>query len=81
MYDYDANAIFGEPIKDCVSATLQKAFLNLFQKIKLKEYNPTIIRLDNEISREHLNLLENLDLKVQLVPPYKHRQNLAERAI
>ena len=64
MYDYDANAIFGQLIKDRVSTTLQNLFLLLFQKIKLKGYKPSIIRLDNEISKEHFNLLENLDLKI-----------------
>ena len=81
LYDCDANAILGEPIPDRTSKTLQKAFLVMFNKIKLKGYKPSVIRLDNEISKEHLSLLEQVGLKVQLVPPYEHRQNLAERAI
>ena len=81
LYDYDANAIIGEPIPDRTTTTLQKAFLVLFNKIKLKGYKPSVIRLDNEISKDHLSLLEHVGLKVQLIPPYEHRQNLAERAI
>ena len=81
MHNHDANATFREPIKDEVSATLQKAFLKLFHKIKLKGHKPNIIRLDNDTLREHLSLLENLDLKVKLVPLCEHQQNLSKRAI
>ena len=78
MCDYDANAIFSELIPDYKSPTLQKAFLKLFQKINLKGYKLSIIWLDNEIFKEYFALLENLELKVQLVPLYKYHQNLAE---
>jgi len=81
IYDYDANAILAEPIPNRLSITLQKAFTKLFHQILLKGYKPTIIRIDNEVSKDHLALLEQQELKVQLVPPYNHRQNLAERAI
>ena len=81
LCDYDANAILAEPIPNRKSPTLQQAFKRLFEQISLKNYAPTIIRLDNEISKEHLALLEQQGLKVQLVPPHNHRQNLAERAI
>ena len=70
-----------QPIPDRKSLTLQKAFLTLFSKINLKGYKISIIHLDNEIFKDHLNLLEEVGLKVQLVPPYEHRQNLVERAI
>ena len=81
MYDYNANAIMAQPISDRKSLMLQKAFLTLFNKINLNGYKPSIIHLDNEISKDYLNLLEEVGLKVQLVPPYEHRQNLAEQAI
>ena len=81
IYDYNANAILAQPIPDRKSLTLQKAFLTLFSKINLKGYKISIIYLDNEIFKDHLNLLEEVGLKVQLVPPYEHWQNLAEQAI
>ena len=56
MYDYDANAIIAQPIPDRKSLMLQKAFLTLFNKINLKRYKLSIIHLDNEISKDHLNL-------------------------
>ena len=80
LCDYDANAIIGEHIPDRKTTTLQKAFLVLFNKIKLKFFKPSIIHLDNEISKDQLSLLEQKGLKVQLVPPHEHRQNLSERA-
>ena len=87
MYDYDANAILGAAIPDRKTESLQSAFLKLFNTIKQKGYQPTLIRLDNEISHEHMHLLENkLHFKVQLVPhiitgkilqkgQYKHTRN------
>ena len=39
------------------------------------------MQLDNEVSEECLNMLEEQALKVQLVSPCNHRKNLAERAI
>ena len=47
MCDYDANTIFGEATPDRKSVTLQKAFLRMLQKLKLKGCSPSIIRLDN----------------------------------
>ena len=47
----------------------------------MKGHKPTIIRLDNEISKECFLLLEILGLKGQLVRPHEHRQNLAKWAI
>ena len=70
LYNYNANAIIGKPIPDRKSPILQKAFFVLFNKIKLKGYKPSIICLDNEISKEHLTLLEQVSLKVQLMLPY-----------
>jgi len=58
LCDYNVNTIIVELILDRKSPTLQKAFINLFNQIKLKNYTPTIIKLDNEISKEHLALLE-----------------------
>ena len=80
LYDYDANAIIGEPIPDRKTTTLQKSFLVLFNKIKVKGYKPSIICLDNKMSKDHLSLLEQKRLKLQLVLPYEHRQNLSEGA-
>ena len=39
------------------------------------------MRLDNEVSEEHLSMLEEQMLKVQLVSPCNHRKNLAKCAI
>ena len=64
LYNYNTNAIIGKPISDRKSSTLQKAFLVLFRKIKLKGYKPSMIRLDNKISKNHLTLLEQVSLKV-----------------
>ena len=46
-----------------------------------KPHKPTNMRLCNEVSEEHLNMLKYQGLTVQLVLPCHHRQNLAEYAI
>jgi hypothetical protein len=37
--------------------------------------------LDNEISKEYREAIEERGIAVELVPPDNHRRNLAERAI
>ena len=39
------------------------------------------MRLDNELSEEHLNMMEYQRISVQLVPPCNYRTNLADRAM
>ena len=58
MCDYDANAIIAESIPSRKSLILQKAFLTLFNKIKLKGCKLNIIRLDNGTSKDYLNFLK-----------------------
>ena len=72
LYDYNVNTILVALIIDRKSHMLQKAFISLFHQVKQKGYAPTIIHLDNKLSYKYLNLIENLDLKVQLVLLYNY---------
>ena len=65
--------IIAKPIPDRKSNTLQKAFLTLYNTKSQNSYKPTIIRLDNEVLGEYLNLLEEVKLNVQLISAYNHR--------
>jgi hypothetical protein len=69
LYDYDSNAILAQPIKNRTAPELLKAFQFMEEE------------LDNEASKLLKNYLYQQDITFQLVPPYSHRRNAAERAI
>ena len=50
----------------------------LFQRA---EEVPTIYILDNEISQDLIDIFEQQNIDYQLVTPYKHQNNIVERAI
>ena len=81
LCDYDENAILAELRPNRKTETLKENTLKLLAQVMKKGYKPNNMRLDNEVSEEHLNMLEEQVLTVKLVPPCNHRQNLAERAM
>jgi hypothetical protein len=81
LYDYDSNAILAQPIKDRTSPELLKAFQFMEQELVARALKPKLIKLDNEASKLLKDYLHQQDITFQLVPPYCHRQNSAERAI
>jgi hypothetical protein len=46
-----------------------------------KGLKPKLMKLDNEVSKWLKTYLHQQYITLQLVPPYSHRQNSAERAI
>jgi hypothetical protein len=76
LYDYDSNVILAQPIKDRKAPELLKAFQVIEQELVARGLKPKLMKLDNEASK-----LVKTYLHHQLVPPYSHRQNSAERAI
>jgi hypothetical protein len=81
LYDYDNNAILAQPIKDRTAPELLKAFQVMEQELVARGLKPKLMKLDNEASKLLKTYLHQQDITFQLVPPYSHRQNLAERAI
>jgi hypothetical protein len=81
LYDYDSNAIFATPTKYRTSPDLWKAFLAMEQELVARGLKPKLMKLDNGASKLLKCYLYHQDTVFQLVPPYSHRRNSAERAI
>jgi hypothetical protein len=81
LYDYDSNAILAQPIKDRTAPELLKAFQVMEQELMARCLKPKLMKLDNEASKLLKTYLHQQDITFQLVPPYSHRRNSAERAI
>jgi hypothetical protein len=81
LYDYDSNAILAQPIKDCTAPELLKAFQVMEQELVARGLKPKLMKLDNEASKLLKYYLHQQDITFQLVPPYSHRRNSAEREI
>jgi hypothetical protein len=81
LYEYDKNAILAEPIKNRTSPELPREFQAMEKKLTARELRPKLMKLDNEASQFLKSYLHNNNIAFQLVPPYSHRRNSAERAI
>jgi hypothetical protein len=81
LYDYDSNAILAQPIKDRTAPELLKAFQVMEQALLARGLKPKLMKLDNEASKLLKTYLHQQNITFQLVPPYSHRRNSAERAI
>ena len=80
-YHYDANLIYGKAIKNRKAPTLTAAWEALNAMFLKAGAAPNTYIMDNEISQEFVQALIDNKTTYQLVPPYTHRRNLAERAI
>jgi hypothetical protein len=81
LYDYDSNAILAQPIKDRTTPELLRAFQVMEHELVARGLTPKLMKLDNEASKLLKTYLHQQNITFQLVPPYSHRQNSAERAI
>ena len=80
-YNYDANAILCEPLKNRTGETISKAWTTCFNRLTKNGHNTELFILDNEISPEVKSAMDKAQVNYQLVPPGIHRRNAAERAI
>jgi hypothetical protein len=81
LYDHDSYAILAKPIKDRTAPELLKAFQFMEQELVARGLKPKLMKLDNEASKMLKHYLYQQYIAFQLVPPYIHRRNSAERAI
>jgi hypothetical protein len=81
LYDYDSNAIMAQPIKDRTAPELLRAFQVMEQELVAHGLKQKLMKLDNEASKLLKMYLHQQNITFQLVPPYSHRRNAAERAI
>jgi hypothetical protein len=80
-YVFDCNYVKVVPVKSRSSSEWVKSYEQIHQELTYKGFKPTIQTLDNEASAALKNFFTTNDVKYQLVPPYCHCRNAAERAI
>ena len=81
LYDYDSNTIDAEPIPNRLGLTIKRACQKLLAKLHAKGLQTKLYTLDNEASRLLRDFLTSEGAIPQLVAPYVHRRNAAERSI
>ena len=81
VYDYDSTAILAEPLKNRSEQEILRAYSKLHQHLTDRGLKPQLQKLDNECSNALKQFMRTASVEFQLVPPYDHRQNAAERAI
>jgi len=81
-YVYDTNTILYRPLKSKTAEELQSTYDELYSYLTKRGCKPTFHRVDNELSHDTQQLLEQtFGAIVEIVPPQCHRRNAAERAI
>ena len=80
-YHYDGNYIHGMPLKDRRGQSITEAWSELNAIFKKAGVAPEMYVLDNETSSELMQAFDDESITYQLVTPYKHRNNHAERAM
>jgi hypothetical protein len=81
VYDYDSNAILVEPMRSRTGPCILATFQIIHARLVAAGLRPQLQRLDNECSEALKSFLRDETIDFQLVPPYIHRRNAAERAI
>ena len=81
VYVQDANAILAVPIKNQNGLTLVEVYNTIYKKLTLAGLKPVVQICNNECPESFEKFLKQQDISLQLVPPYDHRTNPAEKAI
>ena len=81
LYDYDSNAILTEPLTSRNKRKLIRATRVLHAYLSDHGLTPQYQIMDNDCPGGLKTFLREASVKFQLVPPYLHRTNSAERAI
>jgi hypothetical protein len=81
VYSFDCNYIKPVAMKSKSSSEWLKAFGEIFQDLKSHGFKPKLQTVDNEASATLKSYFTENAMTYQVVPPYCHRRNAAERAI
>jgi hypothetical protein len=81
VYDYNSTAILVEPIKNQCKQEILRTYSKLHKYLMDRQLKPQLPKLDNKCSAALKQFMRTAKVDFQLVPPYHHRQNAAERAI
>ena len=77
----DSNTIHVRAIPNKETKSIISAFKSVYQDLVQAGCKPKLQKYDNECSTALKEYLNDEQTKVELVPPYDHRRNKAERAI
>jgi hypothetical protein len=80
-YSYDANYIRPTAMKSKSGVEWVRTFGVVFEEMTSKGFKPKLQTMDNEASAALKEYFTEKEMNYQLVPPYCHRTNAAERAI
>ena len=81
VYIHDANAILSVPLKNRAKTSLINAYNKVNDVFTACGIQPNLQISDNECSVAFKRFLRKRNITLQLVPPYDHHTNPAERAI
>ena len=81
LLDLDSNNILSEPMRNRTEGEMMRLYQKLIDRLKEKGIQSKLHLLDNECSEEFKEVINNNDMKYQLVPPHDHIRNIAEKAI
>ncbi len=81
LYDYDSNAIFAIPFKNCKSEAILNAYKIGDAQLCAAGLCPKLQCLANEVSHALQDQMTAEGINYQLVPPHLHCCNATERAI
>ena len=81
IYDYDSNTIHAEGMPSNTKESQVTAYNTVIKLLQKRGCNPKLLKLDNVTSDFLEEFLDDEDITFELVPPYLHRRNSAERAI
>ena len=73
--------MYGIALKDRKGQSITEAWCELNKIFKRAGVAPETFVLDNETSKELIEAFDNENISYQLVTPYKHRNNQAERSM
>ena len=80
-YHYDSNLIYDIPLKNRKGTTFSEVWKHLHEIFTKAGTTLSTWILDNEKSNDLIESFNIAQVEYQLVPPYKHKNNQAERAI
>ena len=80
-YNYDANEILVEPLKELQVKTIAEGWENINQQFATARVQPHTHVLDNEVSNKLNRSLEKYTINYLLVPPHSHWAKKAKHVI
>ena len=81
LYDYDSNAILFRPMRNRSDEQALAAYASIYDYLSARNCKPRLNIMDNEASQAVRRYILSTGATYQLVEPYNHRVNAAERAI